>query len=592
MTTAQATDWSNRDSSVLHAVLLTPWATAEQLRQIRRLKYSEWGVRQSLAGLIAGDLIYVVPYRGIHASSRANLHHISAKGVSVLEELRGWDDERVYRDFMASRQWQRQLVRHLDVVQLAYGLGTELADITGEDEPLAYYFPRRGSFDALVFQDFTRGLSVGIIRKGPLLSEQRLFARLQSIQNGDKLLNFHERYGGRRGPGVILIVVQTAFEKDSVVRLFQPLGKLWLSDLETAVATEEEAQAGLYTVCRNEKVVIDAGRIAAFKPSPSTFEPKVPPYRHHPPISADKLPPLLAPVQRRMIDALFRWPLMRPTEVACTIGTGYAGRCTGYLHELRDLGLLKNVRDLETEGLISYDPQEYRNLPLLLSDKGLRFLAVRDRTRAGDVLNAWGTEKVNPETGKSEMGGSIRKLISELHHTLGVNALVAKICSELPYVPDVLPDHLSRRYYKADRWTKGEWRPSTSVAPDAAILLQKDEYQRTILLEFERQATRGGKALTRKLEVWSNYFRHSQRGGLDAYVGLEVVAFVVPTEKSKDLLAARWQWLMRRNVFLRRDHLPLFVTTEQDLKDGSALNDPVWTLAAAPERGEIHLNFD
>ena len=367
---AQATVWSQRDKRVLHGVFLTPWATAEQLARIRRFD-SVSTVRTSLSSLIARGLVFVVPYRGGQAHARVNLHYVSAAGVSQLEELLSWKRTEGYRGAsMASRQWQRHLGRHPDLVQLAYGLCAGLADILEEDRPLEVYFPRQGSFDALMWRSFSEGLSVGIIRKGPLLTEQRMFARLKSIQSGDKLLNFHKEYGGHRGPSVILIVVQTQFEKAWVGRLFRPLGKLWMSGMLAVIATEEEAHSGLFTVCRDPKVTVDAGSIAALEPSPSTYNPIAPTtYRFHPPVSSERLPALLGPVQRRILDCLFRWPLMRPTEIASTIGTGYAGRFNDYLHGLRELGLLKNVRDLEAEWLMTYDPQEYRNLPLLLSDK-------------------------------------------------------------------------------------------------------------------------------------------------------------------------------------------------------------------------------
>ena len=600
----RATTWSKRDRNVLAGVYLNPWCTADQVARLRRLGAVP-GVRTSLARLVAHGLVTVVSWRGVYALARVKLYQVSAAGVDVLSDWRGWSEEEAYgRMRMSSRQWQRHLLKHVDLVQVAYGLGARLSDIRDEDEGALTYFPRHGSFDALVWRDLQEGLSVGIIRKGPMLSEQQLFARLSRISRGDDQLNHHQGFGGRRGPGTILILVQHEFEKQRIARLFQMFGKLRGKGLVTLIATEEEAARGVYTSCRDPRALVDAGSIATFVPPKSSYTPQArSDYVFHKPLPAERLPSVLAPVQRRVLECLHRWPLMRPTEIAQTIRTGYAGWFKDYLRELVRLDLVKSVRDLERADMTDYEPadvdlvrrtmnaldDEYRNIPLLLSDDGLRFLCARDRAGTKDVLATWGTEQVDEETGKVKLGGSIRKLIRELRHTLGVNSLVARVCTETDYLPEVLPDHLSTYYFKGSTWTRNEYLQTTSVAPDVAVLLKQGEEERTILLEYERQATRGGKALTRKLEVWMEYWNHV-RTNHNGYLGLELVAFVVPTERSKALLKARWREMLRRQYMLRR-HLPLLVATEKDLS-GSVMNDEVWEVASHPPDGpKLALNF-
>ena len=127
---------------------------------------------------------------------------------------------------------------------------------------------------------------------------------------------------------------------------------------------------------------------------------------------------------------------------------------------------------------------------------------------------------------------------------MALGRLVARICSELDYVPDALPDYQSRRHYKGQNWRRGEYRPPTSIAPEERFCSKTGEQRRTVLLEYERQATKGGQALTRKLMVWINYALY----GTKVYQGEEVVAFVVSTEASRDLLAERYRLLVRNTL--------------------------------------------
>ena len=477
-----------------------------------------------------------MPYRDARAVSTVHMHYLSAEGVAELEKALGWDRGEGYgARTMASREWGQHLLRHPDIVKLGYDICSVLADARPEKPSI--YFPRQGSFDALMWGwgDFKTGLSVSVVRKGPLLAKDRLVGRMLAVHKGDDLLNHHDSYRyRRRGPAVNLIVVQTELEKNQVARELTPMGKLWVTGLTCLVATEEEAAHGVWEDHSRKRQVISTEDIALVEPNPSGYAPYLPGYFTHTPLPPSRLPKLLSPVQTKILDCLFRWPLMRPTEIPPVIGTGYGGRFNDHLQELRDRGLVKDIRDLVAAGLVRYDRGEYRNFPLLLSDAGLKVLVRRDRARHSDILPVWGTEQVDRETGEVKLGTLIGKMIRDIEHTLGINSLLARICSELNYTPEALPDHLASRFYKLRRWRDDRWHPSSSVAPDAAIVLRNGDERLTILLEYERQATRGGKALTRKVNVWLEYWKHNRYD----YVGDEIVAFVVPRPSSAQLARA------------------------------------------------------
>ena len=568
-----------RDARVLDGVCRTPFAAGAQIAALHGWE-DERAVRRALSRLEARGLCDHVAWHP-EAGGQKALWFVTEAGLTELEERLGSRAPRPdWPLTMVSRQWQRHLVRHLDTVQVTYGLMVASAGLFGtRRRPWQVYFPRTGSLDALMWVDGEMASSVGIMRKGVLTNEakvegalRRLYASVDDgLERHTAPVGWHPVNPPRRGPGVVIVLVRTETEK------------YWLENFMArertpswAVATDAEAAQGRFIVPGVNGVVSLAalvGHLAA--PAKTEYDPAVPVYKSSlPPVPRRKLPTVLAPVQWRVLECLYKWPLMRPTEIAPTIGTRYGGRYSGYLRDLREAGLVRTVRDIDLAGagLKPYDSAEYRNLPLLLSDEGLKTLAAHDRVDAPALLSKFSVEGRDKATGDLAIGSFIKGLIGrERRHTMGVNAIVAQACAALPYTPQVLPDHLARRYFSNDRWVSaGTHRPATSVAPDAALLLRAGDHWRTILIEYERQARRGGRALIRKIDVWL-------KPGTGLYPGEEVVAFVVPTNAAKRLVINTFREWVGSNERLARRR-PLVVAVEGDLKD-DILTRPIWTLA-------------
>ena len=603
------------DTDLLHSAFLCPGATARQIRDIYHREAPLTDIRNAVRRLMRRGYVLTIPHRDKHKAKGANLLFVSAEGVAELERQgRVEPEDSRGKLSMYSRDWQRHILARPEVAALAYDVAAGMRAVL--DGWMRVYLPRGSAFDALVFTEgVQRGPSVGIIRAGPLLQDGGFISRINRIQSGESGMEHHRGYRrGKRGPLVVLVVVQTQFEKRWLAAQFSYGGRLATTGVACAFATEEEAARGVWQYGRGSKQVhITPLSIAQTPGDPdSEWLPLYPdPYKRHlPPLPGHRLRPTLTPVESRALYALYRWPMLRPTELAPVIGAAYNTRLNDYIRQFRERGLVldmfdlverhwKEWRDADVEvALNALDAleHEYRNRPLLLSDKGLRLLCILDRASADRILYRWGEARRHRRTREIGLGGDLRKAISDLEHTTGQNALVACICNDLPYTPHMLPDHLARRYYKGEwrRWKRGEdweYRQPTSIAPDAAILLTGTEgRERTVLLEYERQATRGGQALTRKLLVWINYSAH----GIHVYRGHEVVAFVVPNHSSRDLLAARWRALVsREQAFRLKPPIELVVTTENDFRDASDVTrDPIWTFANDPNEPRVSLTLN
>ena len=602
------------DATTLYAVALTPYATARHLSQLWPQLGKRQVVYKTLARLRRGGHVQAVEYRDRHAypNTTLKLHGVTPQGVRALEHAFAMERDALYRGTaplpapMLSSRWQLHLGRHLDTVVRTYDYVGAVFRFTGNRPN--WYFPRQGSLDAWIWQDFAEGLSLGLLRVGPTLKISRLTARIRDLQRGgDDVTSRHRESGGRRGPGLVLISVPTELDRALVGDWFAPGGRFYGKGLQGLVATEEDASVGVwYNPVNNAWLGIR--EIAEFQPAPSTYDPVQPEYD----VARVKVPKKAAdplyPVQSRIMDCLFRYPLMRPTEIAPVVGVAYNGRFNEHLAALTEAGLVKDIRELAQAQLVTYDISEYRDRPQLLTDEGIKHIGARDRAKTGryvreepqpgkrvrkrqlGLLDHWGTEG-ETKAGVRFLGGDIRKMCREMEHTLGINAAVARICRDLSYTPETLPDHCNRRYYKTSNWMGEdgeERRVTSSVAPDAAIVLRDGDRRRTIMLEYELSAAKGGgKPLSRKVQVWAEY---AKQGG-HKYLGSahhELVCFIVPTDSARDKLIRRLQLLRRRYGPM----VQTVVTTEDDFNHAdNVMADKIWTLATDPELPKVFIDL-
>ena len=473
----------------------------------------------------------------------------------------GWSAGEAYvRDYLSvTRQWQRILHRRLDTVALTYDLLSRIAQLRPDQTPLQPYFYRKGDFDAVALSHGDEGMSYGIIRKGTSTLLGDFVDHFVAVQKGIGELN---RYGARwaqRGPRLILCIVKTEQERAWLVRdIRRRLGSAVL--LNVAVATESDLDDWMSII--GDRTSLD--EIVRRKHPETNFEliwPKS--KRHHPPEHLDRLPSLYTPRQRRILEAVYDWPLMTTEQVAAVLGVPRNGPFSRDVRILCENGLLRQIQRDDWPG-------RHLHLP----NRGLSFIAAANRADPRVLMPRHG-----------EKGTETAQLFREARHTFQVNAFVARVYHELDYTPQALPARTARRYYRTPRRTRDGRPISKPVSPDAAILLSgRGHPSVSLLLEWENQSSRGGQRLTDKLSVWLNY----HRAGILEYIGVELVLFVVPTAAAALTLTNRMQELIAErqeaDLWGYDSAMGVFVTSkgELDVAD-SILHSKIWTFTTHPD---------
>ncbi len=171
-------------------------------------------------------------------------------------------------------------------------------------------------------------------------------------------------------------------------------------------------------------------------------------------------------------------------------------RLTQLLSRLDELGLI--VR-----------PTSAGSSRLAPSDRGIAYLARRDRTSVGIARKRWSPER-REERGsldwRNVTGIRSRQLLRNLEHTRSVhwfNSLLARQAREQDSrIVQLDPPHRASRYFRSQEWMR-------SIQPDAYALLQTPEGEQAFFLEWERRAVRPA-TMTARLAAYLRYYATSR----------------------------------------------------------------------------------
>jgi len=477
-----------------------PLATVDELARFGRVPTST--LRERLDKLAKRGLVDTVSHHlGLLGSRPQRRYFPTDKGVTAAGAATQ-GRQHMLTTYPLSKQWFRLLAERLDAVAVLYRVAAMIADADPKQDEVRVDHHRHGPYDLLV--TLTGGLTVGVIRQGPMLPTSNLRYRLRSIEH----LPMSQR------PFLTLVLTHA---DQATRRAIRALGDP-SERRRTFVATEGELLAGDHTGVVWQQCGYGLGQDPPVEISPETSLAAILPWadsllessrqtrRGNPGPYADNLYSAnvqaampqpaeqmtsalavqLSKAEKDALDLLAAWPLCSREQLAGLMGGVTLRRVNQALRPLRENELVQE--------------DESR---LMLTDRGLTCLARRDRAAVGLTLDRWTAQPAvsNP---KVYAGSALRALASQPRHHGGVVNFAAALTAEVARSPDhdlfdLLPTHRSSIGYRRGR-------TNYAIHPDASFTLEYKGKWLPFLLEFERRATTP-KRVFQRLASYRRYFR-------------------------------------------------------------------------------------
>ncbi len=389
---------------------------------------------------------------------------LTAVGVRRLAAIHDVPAAQLLRRGPVSEQWRRLLLERLDAVAAVY----RLCETAAQDAyPLGLRWYRAAPMDALLLLSGER--RAAIVRLGPTADRTAFAKRIRRLRDmpglGAVLLIAPDETRlrhARRLVGRTSAISFLALERDVI--LAGPDAAVWRGSSGAARLTLPEALA----------LVQHGSGEAAEPPLARISRPwdlaRVRPERTW------LLPGQLSAAEKRVLDLIGDWPWIRPVHLGELLGVGQR-RLAQVLSALDERRLLTRI-------------VRAGNPRLILSDRGLAYLARRDRASVGAARKRWSAEPRDRSVacGWRNVGGSrARQLMRNLEHTGSVHWFDARLAAQARddslTIAQLDPPHRASRYFRFQERLH-------SIHPDAFGLLRTAKGSWAFFLEWERRAVR------------------------------------------------------------------------------------------------------
>ena len=559
---------TENSSSVLRMLAITPFAERHELAYFAGLPASS--TLDALRRLEDRGLVTFVRHTRTN-SSRVRRWCLTPHGIEHLAELQGTTTTQLLRELPLSGEFQRSLLRRLDAVAALYRVAQEASGFC--DGLVGWRWRLAWPLDALLELPDGRGLALMCF--GATLSWKTMRSRLGTLYGMQQ---------ARRCPPALLLLpgeleaqrlatdlrgraidVFTAVEDDVI---HAPAGSaVWrtLRDPQRLTLAQVAGESGSL---RGIDVQGLGSTARASMPAASLSDGTA---------GLDLTASELSMPARRLLDALYDWPLMSMEHLEMLLDMSEPMLKKSRAHLAR-LGLVCQLRIGETPEL-----RQLNGSRLCLNPDGLRYLARRDRRREADLLAHW---RITPdEAGDDRVdvlryrldGSKLRGLARELRHTDGMNRFVATLAAACRASADwrlrqALPPHRWERWF---RYNAG----GRSIKPDGTIELERRGRRQLYLLEYEQRAT-NGVLMEEKLEKYQAYFGSVEtRQDFD---GRRATALLVFADEA---IASRFCTVASR---VARRPIPLLVSSAERLAETGPLGRS-WRSPWQLQRGYVSL---
>ena len=479
---------TDNDFRVLDALSRTPYAEHRELTAFAGLPPSS--ALDSLRRLHAGGLADFV--RHIRTdTSRVRRWHVVPRGVTRLARHLGTTGDALARERPVSAEWLSVLLQRLDAVAALYLVAHEVAMCGGS---LKFRWQGGDPLDALV--EFPDGRMLAVMRFGRTLTWKEMRRRVGGLYGLQRV---------RRCPPALLLVpggleVQRlgadlrgraiaafAAAEDDLTRA-APGAAVWRSLDSPQGLTLEQALAGSRS---RLEIAGMGGSASASLPAVDLTD------------DVDLTATELSMPARRLLDALYDWPLMSSEHLEALLGMSEAmlKKTRAFLIE-RELACLLRIGTTP-------ELRRLNGSRLCQAADGVSYLARRDGSSEDQLLALWGVTRSVTGDERLEVkdyrvdGSGLGVLVGQLSHTDGVSELVAMFavaCRDAAgwRLLQALPPHRWERWFTYD----GTWR---CVRPDAVLDIEHRRVRRQYVLEYEQSAIRPS-TMREKLKKYLRYF--------------------------------------------------------------------------------------
>ena len=479
-----------KELGTLEILCHTPLATVDELAALIRLSANT--LRERLSRLANRGLVDSRPHRLQMLGARPQRRYYPTREGNVAAAGGEARCERLLRLYPVSRRWFRVLAERLDAAAVLYRVAAMIAEMGAGDAPVRIEHRRSGPYDMQL--RLPSGGSIGLLRQGSMLSYASLRYRIRTIER----MNVGER------PSVTMILTDSEQDMRRVLR---------------TIADPSVHQQTFVAVMG--EVIVGQGKYGAWQQggygfaSTPTLEPEVslpsiikrvqrlgeaypkingsrkrrsaPAIRVSLPDTTTQLGLALSltlgRAEKRVLDLLAGWPFCSVEQLAGLMEGVSKRQANHVLRSLRDQGFV-----------------QHEELGYVLSDKGITYLARRDRTSLGPTLDRW--TPLRDEQGY--IGSALQTMANQHRHQAGITEFCAMLSAEAAHsrdheILDLLPTHRSQISY--------EHRGARYMLyPDASFQLGAGDDWHWRLLEFERRATTP-KRVPERLRAYRRYFQ-------------------------------------------------------------------------------------
>ncbi len=440
----------------LELAALSGWSRGTVYETVRRLED---------AGLVAP-----VPHAS-ELTAPTRRFHVTAAGLRLLAHEERLSVDELLRSLPVSAQWRRLLLARLDAVAAIYRLASALSALAF---PIRLRWYRAMPADAALI--LPGGRTVAVVRQGRTSDRTGFAKRLWRLREGPAfsglLLLAPDEVRLRQARRLLTGFPAPAFLALEAEAVTTPAERVWrLPSVNAAIAL------GAALDRMSAQDAPPAERPLARATLPPAIDTTTP-GRDLPDCL---LPALIKPAEKHALDVIGDWPWIAPQHLRGLLGVSQP-RVSQLTTALEDFGLVLRV------------PAAGRRLTL--SDRGLAFLARRDRTSVGVARKCWSGRPLDAGGAgewRDVAGGRSRQLLRHLDHTAAVHAFVAALArqgDDLGWeVAQLDPPHRASRYFRHGDRPAGRGG-TRSVHPDAFGLLRRGNATWPFFLEWERRAVR------------------------------------------------------------------------------------------------------